>query len=117
MKIYKILWVLVYGISEFAVCFILSVISALTIIGIPSAKMWFSAGKLSLCPFNKEVDIDFSSHKFLNTLWLVTLGWISAAYYYIMGIISFVSIIFIPFGKQLFKLGKFYIAPFGADIS
>lgn len=116
MTFYRRLWIILIGIWYFIESIIMGVISILTIIGIPFSKIWFGFAKLSFCPFNKEVHIDYSSHKFLNTLWLATFGWIYALVFSFSGIVCFVTLIFLPFGKQCFKIAKYFAVPFGADI-
>lgn len=55
--------------------------------------------------------------KFLgNLLWLVLGGLIVALYYYLMGLLFCITIIGIPFGVQLFKIGTFALWPFGHEV-
>lgn len=55
--------------------------------------------------------------KFLgNLLWLVLGGLIVALYYYFMGLLFCITIIGIPFGVQLFKIGTFALWPFGHEV-
>ena len=55
--------------------------------------------------------------KFLgNILWLVLGGIIIAAIYYIVGLLMCITIIGIPFGVQLFKLGTYALWPFGREL-
>lgn len=55
--------------------------------------------------------------KFLgNILWLVLGGLLIALFYYIVGLLMCVTIIGIPFGVQLFKLGTYAMWPFGNEI-
>lgn len=55
--------------------------------------------------------------KFLgNLLWLILGGLIVALYYYLMGLLFCITIIGIPFGVQLFKMGTFALWPFGHDV-
>ena len=55
--------------------------------------------------------------KFLgNILWLVLGGIIIAIIYYIVGLMMCITIIGIPFGVQLFKLGTYALWPFGRDL-
>ena len=117
MKFYKFLWVVSCGIPAFLEFVVLGIISAVTIIGIPFAKMWFTFAKLIINPFDKEIDISFSAHKFLNALWLMSIGWMFVFMFYLGGIIFCATIILLPFGKQCMKLGKYCASPFGADIS
>ena len=55
--------------------------------------------------------------KFLgNILWLVFGGIIIAIIYYVVGLLMCITIIGIPFGVQLFKLGTYALWPFGRDL-
>ena len=56
--------------------------------------------------------------KFLgNILWLVLGGIIMALIYYIVGLILCITLIGIPFGVQLFKLGTYALWPFGHTLA
>lgn len=48
-----------------------------------------------------------------NILWLLFGGFIVTILYFIVGLVMCVTIIGIPFGLQLFKLGAFAFWPFG----
>jgi len=52
-----------------------------------------------------------------NILWLLFGGIITALLYFICGLVMCITIIGIPFGVQLFKLGAFSLMPFGHDVS
>lgn len=55
--------------------------------------------------------------KFLgNILWLIFGGIIIAIIYFMVGVVICVSIIGIPFGVQLFKLGSYALWPFGREL-
>ena len=55
--------------------------------------------------------------KFLgNILWLIFGGIIIAIIYFMVGLVICVSIIGIPFGVQLFKLGSYALWPFGREL-
>ena len=51
-----------------------------------------------------------------NILWLILGGIIIAAIYYIVGLLMIITIIGIPFGVQLFKLGTYALWPFGHEL-
>ena len=51
-----------------------------------------------------------------NILWLVFGGLIIAFCYYLVGLLMCISIIGIPFGLQLFKLGTYALWPFGHEM-
>ena len=55
--------------------------------------------------------------KFLgNIIWLVVGGLLTALLYYLNGLLMCITIIGIPFGVQLFKLGTYALWPFGHEI-
>ena len=55
--------------------------------------------------------------KFLgNILWLILGGIIIALIYYLVGLLMCITIIGIPFGVQLFKLGTYSLWPFGHEL-
>jgi uncharacterized membrane protein YccF (DUF307 family) len=51
-----------------------------------------------------------------NLIWLVFGGLIIALIYYIVGLLMCLTIIGIPFGIQLFKLGTYSLWPFGHEL-
>ena len=51
-----------------------------------------------------------------NVLWFFTFGCISAALWFLAGIIWCVTLIGIPFGKQCFKIAKFNMWPMGKAV-
>ena len=51
-----------------------------------------------------------------NIFWLIFGGLIIAIIYYIVGLLLCVTIIGIPFGVQLFKLGTYALWPFGREM-
>ena len=56
--------------------------------------------------------------KFLgNILWLVLGGLLVAFYYWIVGLLTCITIIGIPFGIQLIKIGTFALWPFGHEVT
>lgn len=51
-----------------------------------------------------------------NLLWLVLGGLIVAIIYFLVGLVMCITIIGIPFGVQLFKLGQYALWPFGHEM-
>lgn len=51
-----------------------------------------------------------------NVLWILTGGFLVALIYFIGGGILCLTIVGIPFGVQLFKLGALALSPFGREI-
>ena len=53
---------------------------------------------------------------FGNIMWLIFGGIIIALIYYVMDLLMCITIIGIPFGVQLFKLGTYSMWPFGHEL-
>lgn len=51
-----------------------------------------------------------------NIFWLLLGGIVIAIIYYIVGLLMCITIIGIPFGIQLFKLGTYSLLPFGHEL-
>ncbi len=51
-----------------------------------------------------------------NIFWLILGGILIALIYYIVGLLLCITIIGIPFGVQLFKLGTYALWPFGHEL-
>lgn len=51
-----------------------------------------------------------------NIFWLLFGGIVIAIIYFMVGLVICVSIIGIPFGVQLFKLGSYALWPFGREL-
>ncbi len=51
-----------------------------------------------------------------NLIWILFGGFLIALLYFIVGLVMCVTIIGIPFGVQLFKLGAFALWPFGHEL-
>lgn len=51
-----------------------------------------------------------------NILWFILGGFLVAMMYFVAGLLMCITIIGIPFGLQLMKIGILALAPFGKDI-
>ncbi|MCB1123529.1 MAG: YccF domain-containing protein [Verrucomicrobiae bacterium] len=51
----------------------------------------------------------------LNILWLIFFGFITAIGWFLAGLVMFVSIVGIPWGRACFTIGKFVLWPFGRE--
>ena len=112
----NIIWLIFGGLFISLGYFLSGIILCLTIIFIPWGIQCFKIGKLAFAPFGKEVDVSFDEHPVSNIIWMLFFGWEAFASCVLFGVICCLTIIFIPFGKQWFKLGKVMLLPFGADI-
>ena len=113
---FKFLWAVIYGLIASTISIVFGIVLCATLIGIPFGVRCFKMVPLLFKPCGKKVKTNFKSHKFLNCVWLIPFGLIFGLLYFVVGLVCIVSIIFIPVGLQLWKIMKFYFAPFGATI-
>ncbi|MDD4076673.1 MAG: YccF domain-containing protein [Bacilli bacterium] len=111
----NILWFLLVGLWGAIYYFVAGILLCIIIIGIPFGLQCFKLGKLMVFPFGKNVKTNFEKHPIANIIWVIVLGWEMALSNLIAGIIFYITIIGIPFGKQCFKLAKLSLIPFGAN--
>ena len=112
----NIVWLILGGLFISLGYFLSGIIFCLTIIFIPWGIKCFKIAKLAFAPFGKEVDVTFDEHPVANIFWMIFIGWEAFAGCVLLGVLCCITIIFIPLGKQWFKLGKVLLFPFGAEI-
>jgi len=90
----------------------------ITIVGIPVGMQCFEIGKLYFWTFGKEISYGKmgATSAILNILWIIFGGIELAAASALVGAIFCITIVFIPFGVQCFKLAMLALMPFGAEI-
>lgn len=113
---FNILWFIFVGLWEVIINFFTGIAYCLTIIGIPAGITCFKFIPLIFRPAGREVILKYGSHPVLNTLNLIFGGLISYVLCSIYGCILCVTIIGIPLGRQMFKIGKLFLAPFGSMV-
>ena len=116
----NILWVIFGGLEIAIEYFISGVALMITIIGIPFGLQSMKLGLLALWPFGSEVIGKESQHGclniFMNVLWFFIGGiWIWLTHI-AFGIVFYITIIGIPFGKMHFRLAKLALSPFGKEV-
>ena len=116
----NIIWV-IFGGLQIAIEYLIGGLALMiTIIGIPFGLQSFKLGILALWPFGSTVREKEKQHGCLNLLmnviWFFVGGvwiWITHIFF---GIIFYITIIGIPFGKMHFRLAKLALSPFGKEI-
>ena len=92
----------------------------ITIIGIPWGLQCFKIAGLVLLPFGKKVISDSTNtgclSTFCNLIWIVFGGLYTALVHLFMGLLLYITIIGIPWGRQHFKLLEISLMPFGKKI-
>jgi len=113
----NILWFIIFGLISGVSAFIEGIVWCCTIIFIPVGLQFFKISKFLFWPMGKEVvKVKPSGFKtFVNVIWAIIGGWVHFLIYGLLGVILCITIIGIPFGKQLFKLASFVITPLGHD--
>ena len=116
----NIIWAVFGGLFLAIQYFISSLLLMITIIGIPFGVQTMKLAGLALWPFGKEVRTKEKGTGCLSTgmnlLWIILGGWLIALEHAFIGIIFFITIIGIPFGKQHFKLAAIALTPFGREV-
>lgn len=96
---------------------IAGILWCITLIGVPIGLQCFKMAILAFLPFGKEIRNNGKASLFLlNIIWFFISGIELAVCHCIFGILFYITIIGIPFGKQHFKLAKLALMPFGSTI-
>ena len=116
----NLIWLLFGGIFIAIEYLISSIILMITFIGIPFGLQTLKMASLALWPFGRQSIQRESASGCLSTLmniiWLLCGGiWIALSHA-LFGLIFFITIIGIPFGRQHFKLATVALTPFGREI-
>jgi len=115
-----IIWWIFGGLEAAIGYFTGSLAMACTIVGIPVAWQTFKIGLLCLFPFGSNVRSTKSPTGCiripLNIIWFICGGLFAWLMHVFFGILLYITIIGIPFGKQHFKLAKLSLAPFGKEV-
>ncbi|KAF4689072.1 hypothetical protein FOZ60_002105 [Perkinsus olseni] len=116
----NLLWILSGSFLPALFWFLLALLLCITVVGIPFGVQCYKMGKLALLPFGYKV-IDKGGILCCGIDWLCNCLWwlpgiIIAAFEIICAVISFISIIGVPFGIQHCKLAKLAMHPFGLEV-
>ena len=114
----NILW-FIFGGLELGLVFIgEGLLCMLSLIGIPFGIQWFKMVPLVFVPFGKGIRYPkvTGGKVFGNVLWAIFFGWWNGIVCFLVGLICFITIVGIPFGKQWWKLARLMICPFGAEV-
>lgn len=113
----NIIWIITGGLVVSILWALCGLLFCITIVGIPLGVQCFKFAELSLSPFGKEVELGGGSVSTVaNIFWLICCGIPMAVVNAVIGLLFYITIIGIPFGRQYFKLAKLSLMPFGAKI-
>lgn len=114
--LFNVFWIIFVGLESVIENAILGVILCCTIIGIPAGIVCFKFIPLVFRPAGRTVVLNFKSHPVLNTLCFIFGGFANYLVYSVAGFLLCLTVIGIPLGRQLFKVAKFFLAPFGSQV-
>lgn len=117
----NIVW-FIFGGAMMALSYLVAgVLNCITIIGIPNGVQSFKLAKFALWPFGK--DVEGAGEKGVgclgilgNIIWILLGGWWLALSHVLWGLVFFIPIVTIPFGKQHFEMAGLAFFPFGKII-
>ena len=113
----NIIWLIFGGFVLFLEYILAGLALCVTIIGIPFGLQAFKLGVLALWPFGQRIEyMDYAPgclSTIMNILWLIIGGIWIALTHLLFGILLFITIIGIPWGKQHFKMVSLALTPFG----
>jgi uncharacterized membrane protein YccF (DUF307 family) len=113
----NIIWLIFGGFAIFMEYILAGLALCVTIIGIPFGIQAFKLGVLALWPFGQRIEyMDYAPgclSTIMNILWLIIGGIWIALTHLLFGILLFITIIGIPWGKQHFKMVSLALTPFG----
>ena len=115
----NIVWWLCGGLETAVEYFVASVALMITVVGIPFGLQTLKLGQLMLWPFGSRVVKKPTSgclNTVMNVVWFFVGGiwiWLTHACF---GVLLYITIIGIPFGRQHFKLARIALTPFGREV-
>ena len=116
----NLIWLIFGGLFAAIGYFLGGLALCITIVGIPWGLQCFKIAGLVLLPFGRKVVSDSQNSGcltvFCNLIWIIFGGWYTALIHVIMGLLLYITIIGIPWGKQHFKLVEISLMPFGKRI-
>lgn len=123
----NILWFVLGGVFMGLAWWLVGLIAAITIVGLPWARACFVIGQFSFWPFGREAvsrraltgreDIGTGPLGMVgNVIWLVVAGWWLALGHIVSAVADAITIIGIPFAIQHVKLAAIALWPIGVRI-
>ncbi len=116
----NIIWLIFGGFAIAIEYFVSSIGLMLTIVGIPFGLQTMKLGVLALWPFgSRVVRTEMAGgclSTIMNLIWIIFFGIWIALTHIAFGLLFFITIIGIPWGKQHFKLAGIALTPFGRTV-
>lgn len=115
----NLIWLVLAGVElaiGYAVAALLAVVFVVTI---PLAVPAFRLASYALWPFGRVVvrDPDAGAGSLLmNVVWFLVAGWWLLLAHVVFGLLLCLTIVGIPLGIAVFKMGRLAVAPYGKDV-
>jgi uncharacterized membrane protein YccF (DUF307 family) len=115
----NLIWLIVAGI-ELALSYVVAGLLAIVfIVTIPLAVPAFRLAGYALWPFGRlvvQAPEAGAGSGLMNIVWFLIAGWWLFLAHLIVGLLLCITIIGIPFGIAVFKMGSLALAPYGKDV-
>ena len=123
----NLIWFVLGGLVMGLAWWLVGLVCAVSIVGLPWARACFVIGTFSFWPFGQEAisrqqlngrhDIGTGPLGFIgNVIWFLLAGWWLAIGHLTSALACFLTIIGIPFGIQHIKLALIALAPIGLQV-
>ena len=116
----NLIWLIFGGFAIAMEYFVASIGLMITIIGIPFGLQTLKLGVFALWPFGSHnVRTEMAGgclSTLMNLIWVIFFGIWIALTHIAFGLLLFITIIGIPWGKQHFKLAGIALTPFGRTV-
>lgn len=113
----NIVWLLLGGLEMAVAWMVIGCVLCITVIGIPLGLQCFKFARLSLNPFDLDVEYGGGAPSMLaNFVWLLVAGLPAAGIYLCLAVAYAITIIGLPIAAQLLKLAKLALMPFGTEV-
>jgi len=125
--LFNLIWFVLGGLVMGLAWWLVGLVCAITLVGLPWARACFVIGNFSFWPVGQEAvsrrelngqhDIGTGPLGLLgNVIWFVVAGWWLAIGHLTSALACFMTIIGIPFGIQHLKLALIALAPIGLQV-
>jgi hypothetical protein len=118
-------WFILFGWESALTCFVFAALFSITIVGIPIGRSLFNLAILFAFPYGKQVvrvdelrptsPIGRFVNVVLNVIWF-PVGALLTAIYFVFGLVAIGTVVGIPIGIVMIRLGSFLLFPVGAKV-
>ena len=109
----------IFGGLEAAIAYAFAgILWCVSIVGIPFGLQLFKLAVVNLFPFDAQISKPKAGPIGCvgNVIWVLFFGWEIALVHILFGLLLFITIIGIPWGKMQFDMVPISFAPFGRDV-